>query len=128
MVMRNSKIILGLALVFLLGLVGPVSGQAAKTFTGKITEISKGTELDLTKHGSFYTVRLEEYSKITFHLSPEDAVRFGVIDATGTSGVLTPKKSKGMGWKVKITCDPNKTGPVEAPSYKVTSLERLDNQ
>jgi len=126
MVMRNSKIILGLALVFLLGVVGPVSGQATKTFTGKITEIAKGTELDIAKTDVFYTLRLEEYPKIRFRLSPQDAVRFGVVDATGTSGVLTPKKSKGLGWKVKMTCDANKTGPLDAPSYKVISLERLE--
>lgn len=127
MVRRRSKIILGLALVFLLAAAGPVSGQATKTFTGKITEISKGSELDIAKTDIFYTLRLEEFPKIHFRLTPQDAVKFGVIDATGTSGVLTPKKSKGLGWKVKITCDPNKTGPLEAPSYKVISLERLEH-
>jgi len=125
---RKNKIILGLALVFLLGVVGPVSGQATKTFTGKISEIAKGTELDIAKTDVFYTLRLEEYPKIRFRLTPQDAVRFGVVDATGTSGVLTPKKSKGLGWKVEIACDPNKTGPLDAPSYKVISLKRLDNQ
>ena len=127
MVMRHSKIILGLALVFLLGVVGPVAGQATKIFTGKISEIAKGSELDIAKTDVFYTLRLEEYPKIRFRLTPQDAVRFGVVDATGTSGVLTPKKSKGLGWKVKITCDANKTGPLDAPSYKVTSVERLDS-
>lgn len=125
--MRHSKIILGLALVFLLGVVGPVSGQTTKTFTGKITEIAKGSELDIAKTDIFYTLRLEEYPKIHFRLTPQDAVRFGVVDATGTSGVLTPRKSKGLGWKVKITCNPNKTGPIDAPSYKVISLEKLEN-
>ncbi len=63
--------------------MGPVSGQATKTFTGKISEIAKGTELDIAKTDIFYTVRLEEYPKIRFRLTPEDAVRFGVIDAYG---------------------------------------------
>ncbi len=53
MVRRNNKIILGLALVFLLGVVGPVAGQTTKTFTGKISEIAKGSELDIAKHGDF---------------------------------------------------------------------------
>jgi len=128
MVMRNSKIILGLALVFLLGVVGPVSGQATKTFAGKISEIAKGTELDINKKDTFYTLRLEEHPKISFRLSPEDAVRFGVVDATGTTGVLTPKKTKGLGWQVKLNCDPNKTGPLDAPVYKVISLQRLDDR
>lgn len=123
----NSKIFLGLALVFLLGVVGPVSGQATKTFTGKITEIAKGTELDIAKTDIFYTLRLEEFPKTHFRISPQDAVRFGVVDASGTSGILTPNKSKGLGWKVKITCDANKTGPPDAPSFKVISLERLAN-
>lgn len=125
---HKGKIVLGLALIFLVAMVGPGLGQATKTFTGKITEIAKGTELDLAKHGSFYTVRLEEYPKIAFRLSPEEAVRFGLIDPTGTTGVLTPKKTKGLGWKVKLNCDPNKTGPVDAPVYKVLSLVRLGGQ
>ena len=127
MVMRDSKIILGLALIFLLGIVGPVAGQATKTFTGKITEIAKGSELDIAKTDTFYIVKLEEYTKIKFRLTPEDAVKFGVVDATGTSGVLTPKKSKGMGWKVKLTCNAINLGDTKVPVYKVTSLEKLDN-
>lgn len=123
--LRTGKIILGLALIFLLGVVGPVAAQTTKTFTGKISEIAKGTELDIAKTGSFYTLRLEEFPKIHFRISPEDAVRFGVVDATGTTGILTPNKTKGLGWQVKVTCDANKTGPVDAPSYKVISLKRL---
>jgi len=123
--MRRGKIILGLTLVFLMALVGAAAGQVTKTFTGTISEIAKGTELDVGQRGIFYVVRLEEHPKIHFRLSPEDAVRFGVIDATGTTGVLTPKKSKGLGWKVSLDCDPNKTGPLDAPSYKVISLKRL---
>jgi hypothetical protein len=123
--MRHGKIILGLTLVLLMVLVGAAAGQVTKTFTGKISEIAMGTELDVGQRGSFYVVRLEEHPKIHFRLSPEDAVRFGVIDATGTSGVLTPKKSTGLGWRVSLDCDPNKTGPIDAPSYKVISLKRL---
>jgi hypothetical protein len=124
---RKNKIILGLALVFLLGAVGPVSGQATKTFTGKISEIAKGSELDLNKRDVFYIVKLEEYPKIKFRLIPEDAVKFGVIEKSGPTGVVTPKMSKGMGWKVKLTCNSTNFGDLQAPVYKVTSLERLDN-
>jgi hypothetical protein len=127
MVRRHSKIILGLALVFLLGAVGPVSGQATKTFTGKISEIAKGSELDLNKKDSFYVIKLEEYPKIKFRLTPEDAVRFGVIEKSGPTGLVTPKMSKGMGWKVKLTCNPTNYGDLQITVYKVTSLERLDN-
>jgi hypothetical protein len=127
MATRNGKIILGLALIFLLGVVGPVSGQATKTFTGKITEIAKGSELNIAKTDVFYMVKLEEHAKIRFRLTPEDAVKFGVVDATGTSGVLTPKKSTGMGWKVKLTCNAINLGDSKVPVYKITSLERLEN-
>ncbi len=127
MAIRNSKIFLGLVLVFLLGVVGPVAGQTTKTFTGKIVEIAKGTELDIAKTEVFYLVKLEEHPKIKFRLTPEDAARFGVIDKAGPTGVVTPKMSKGLGWKVKLTCNANKFGELNAPVYKVVSVERLEN-
>ena len=126
MATRNGKIILGLTLVLLMAGVGPAFAQATKTFTGKITEIAKGTELDINKKDIFYIVRLDEYPNIQFRLSLEDAMRFGVIGPTGATAVLSPKMSKGLGWKVKLTCDANKAGSVKAPIYKVISLVRLD--
>jgi len=99
-------------------------GPATQTFTGKITEIAKGTELGLNKSGSFYTILLEEYPNIHFHVSPQDAVAFGVVEPGGTM-VLTPKHIKGLGWKVKLTCDGEKAGSLKAPVYKVKNLERL---
>ena len=126
MVTRNGKIILGLALVLLMAGGEPAFAQATKTFTGKITEIAKGTELDIDRKGTFYIVRLDEYPDIEFRLSHEDAVRFGVIEAAGPTVVLSPKMSKGLGWKVKLTCDANKSGPLKTPVYKVISLKRLD--
>ncbi len=125
--MRNNKIILGLALVFLLGVVGPVAGQTTKTFTGKISEIAKGSELDIGKTDIFYIVKLEEYTKIKFRLTPEDAVKFGVIEKAGLTGVVTPKMGTGMGWKVKLTCNATNLGDYKVPVYKVTALERLDH-
>ncbi len=127
MVIRNSKMILGLVLVFLLGVGGPVAGQTTKTFTGKINAIDKGTELDIAKTAVFYTIRLEEHPKIKFRLTPEDAVKFGIIDSAGPTGVVTPKMSKGLGWKVKLTCDASSFGELKAPTYKVISVERLEN-
>lgn len=127
MVIRKIKIILVLVLVLLLVDLGTIFGQASKTFTGKISEIAKGTELDIAKRDTFYTLRLEEYPRIQFRLSPEDAVKFGVIETTGTSGVLTPRMSKGMGWEVKLNCDPKNLGENKAPVYKVTALTRLSD-
>ena len=126
MATRNGKIVLGLTLVLLMAGVGAVFAQATKTFTGKITEIAKGTELGASKRDIFYTVRLDEHPNIQFRLSLEDAKRFEVIGPTGATAVLSPKMSTGLGWKVKLTCDANKTGPLKSPIYKVISLERLD--
>jgi len=123
----NGKIILGLALVFLIACAVPGFAQATKTFTGKITEIAKGTELALGKKDNFYALRLDEYPNTKFRLSTEDAVRFGVIKDAGPTGVITPRHSKGLGWKVRLTCDPNNLGQIKTPVYKVTSLVRLDD-
>jgi hypothetical protein len=127
MISRRSKVLPGLGLVLLIAWVGAVHGQATKNFTGKITEISKGTELGLNKKEIFYTLRLDDYPKLQFHLSPEDAVRFGVIEGAGPMEVVTPKKSKGLGWKVKLICDGKSFGPLKAPFYKVISLEKLSD-
>jgi hypothetical protein len=125
MAIRNGKFILVLVLVLLITGVGPAFAQTTKTFTGKIKEIAKGTDLGLGKKDTFYTLRLEEYPNIQFRLLPEDAVRFGVIEPGGSTAVLSPKMSKGLGWKVKLTSDPDKTGSLKTPVYKVISLERL---
>jgi len=127
MALRNGKIILSMALAFLLAGSGPVFGQSTKTFTGKISEIARGTELDVDRHGDFYILRLEEYPLVSFRLSPEDAVKFGVIDPTGTTGLLTPKMSKGLGWRVKLTCEARYIGRSESRTYLVLALERLEN-
>ena len=102
----------------------PQQGPATDTFTGKITEIAKGMELDVDRHGSFYTLRLNEYPNTQFRLSQQDAVDFGVIDA-GMTAVLTPKHMKGLGWKVKLTCDGKNLGSLKTPVYKVKNLVRL---
>ncbi len=127
MAKRKSTIILGLLLVFLLAMSGPAAAQVTKTFTGKITEIARGSELDIDKHEVFYVIKLEEYPKIKFRLTPEEATKFGVIEAAGPTAVVTPKMSKGLGWKVKLTCNATNLGDHQVPVYKVTALERLEN-
>jgi hypothetical protein len=126
MLARNDKIILGLALVLLMAGIGPGFAQATKTFTGKITEIAKGTELDVDRRDIYYIVRLDEYPDIQFRLSPEDAVRFGVISAVGPTAILSPKMSKGLGWKVKLTCGASTPRSLKAPVFRVISLVKLD--
>jgi hypothetical protein len=125
LVTRKSKLILGLVLVLLLVDLGPIFGQASKVFTGTITEIAKGTELDIAKRGTFYILRLDEYARAQFRLSSEDAVRYGLIVKAGPTGIVTPKMSKGIGWKVKLTCDPAYAGDLKTPTYRVTSLVKL---
>ena len=125
--MHRNKALLGLGLVLVIAWAGAAHGQVTKSFTGKITEIARGTQLDVGKKDTFYMLRLEDYPKIEFRLASEDAVRFGVIEAAGLTQVVTPKMSKGLGWKVKLDCDANKTGALKAPVYKVISLERLND-
>ena len=130
MALRQGKIILSMTLVLLLAGGVPVFGQATRTFTGKITEIAQrtgGTEFDVGRHRNFYILHLEEYPETGFRLSPEDAVRFGVIDPTGITGLLTPKKSKGLGWKVKLTCEGQSIWDSQPPTYRVPDVERLEN-
>ena len=45
-------------------------GRPARPFTGKITEIARGTQLDLGKKDTFYILRLDDYPKIEFRLAP----------------------------------------------------------
>ncbi len=124
---RKVKIIIALVLVLLFVDLGPTQPQVTKSFTGKITEIAQGKELDIAKHGVFIIVRLAEYPKISFRMTMEDAEKFGIIEAGGITGVLTPKKAKGMGWKVKMTCDAQKYGDIDNPTYKVISVMRLSD-
>jgi hypothetical protein len=125
--MHHSKALLGLWMVLVIAWAGAAHGQASKPFTGKITEIARGTQLEIGKKDTFYILRLEDYPKIEFRLASEDAVRFGVIEAAGPTEVVTPKKSKGLGWRVKLICDGKNLGLVKAPIYKVISLERLND-
>ncbi len=127
MTINKGKLTFLMVLVLWLALAGPLAGQTTKTFTGKITEIARGTELDIAKHDVFYVIKLEEYPKIKFRMTPEEAVKFGVIEQAGPTGLVTPKMSKGMGWKVKLTCNATNLGDFNVPVYRVTSLERLEN-
>jgi hypothetical protein len=122
---RRNKALLGLGLILGIAWAGAVHGQATKSFTGKITEITRGTELDVGKKDTFYTLRLEDYPNTEFRLASEDALRFGIVAPGGLGQVVTSKMSKGVGWKVKLTCDAHKTGSFKLPVYRVISLVRL---
>ena len=81
--MHRNKALLGLGLVLVMAWAGAAHGQASKPFTGKITEIARGTQLDIGKKDNFYILRLDDYPKIEFRLASEDAVRFGVMRLRG---------------------------------------------
>ena len=129
------KLIIGLALVLLLVEVGPTLGQygqptvaqATKTFTGKIAEIAMGAELDVAKYARYYIVRLKEYPNIQFRFTPEDAERYGLVARGGPTAVVIPRMSKGIGWRVKLTCNPLYAGDIKNPTYLVTGLEKLED-
>jgi len=110
---------------FILAGVLAASGAPA-VFTGKVQDIRKAAALGLGKKETFYTMKLDSEPRSEFHLSEEDAVHYGLIDPAGPSMVVTPKMKKGLGWKVRVTCD-DPTGSLSAPVYRVKTLERLDN-
>jgi hypothetical protein len=111
---------------FLAGALASSGAPAIATFSGKIQDIRKATALGLGKRGTFYTIKLDSEPKYDFRLSDDDAVHYGLVDAAGPSMVVTPKMKKGLGWKVRLTCD-DLSGPFSAPVYRVRSLKRLDN-
>jgi hypothetical protein len=124
--MRSGKIIPGLMLAILLAAAGAASGKATIIiFTGKVQEIRAATELDIGKTEKFIIVKLDSPPKAEFRLTTAEAARYGLIDPTGPSQIITPKKAKGLGWKVKLTCDNEPTGPLDSPVYRVKSLERI---
>jgi hypothetical protein len=123
----SRKTIVTTLLLLAFCLAGALASYGAPTtFTGKIQEIRMATALGPGKRGTFYTIKLDNQPRPEFHLSEDDAVHYGLVAAAGLSMVVTPKMKKGLGWKVRLTCD-GPTGPLSAPVYRVRSLRRLDN-
>ena len=123
----RGRIIPALLLAILLAWVGAASGQATVYFRGKITEISKAMAMGLGKTGTFFIIKLDSKPKLDFRISQEDAVKFGLIEATGSAAVLTPKQLKGVGWQVKLTCSKEEQTFGIAPIYWVRSVERMND-
>ena len=121
------KAILTTLFLLAFGLAGVLASYGAPAiFTGKIQDIRKATTLGPGKRGTFYIIKLDNQPKAEFRLSEDEAVHYGLVAAAGPSTVVTPKMKKGLGWKVKLTCD-NPSGPLSAPVYQIRSLERLEN-
>ncbi len=125
--MKQSKIILSSVLTLVLFWVAAAAGQGLAYYKGKITEISKATQLGLGEKGTFFTIRIDTKPKMDFRLSREDAVKYGLIEAGGGSEVLTPKQMKGLGWNVRITVEKESRGLQGNPVYHVKDVERMSD-
>ena len=113
-----------MVLVLLLVDLGPIFGQASKIFTGKITEIAKGTELDIAKHGTFYILRLDEYAKVQFRLTSEDAVSYRADREGGADGGSDPQDEQGYGLAGETDLQPELCRrSIKAPIYRVISVK-----
>jgi hypothetical protein len=130
MAIMLKKVIL---LIVALGVVAMLAGTVPAaleqttglTFVGKIEEISiKTTMTPVGGMEKFLAIKLDSKPKMDFRVPIKDAAHYGLIDTDHLSAVLTPGKIKGLGWKVRLTC--NKQSTMNDPNYLVTNLQRLD--
>ena len=126
MAIMLKKVIIFLMLLSIPGMVLAASEQTTGlTFVGKIEEIaSKTTTGPVGAMDRYLAIKLDSKPKLDFRVTNMDAASFGLIDTAQPSAVLTPGKIKGLGWKVRLTCDKKTT--MNEPFYLVTKLERLD--
>jgi hypothetical protein len=122
-----GKIIITLVLAFCLAGFIASAALASITFKGKIDEIRKANALGLGEHEIYFVIKLDSEPYKQFRMPTSDALSYGIIDQVGNSQIVTPKQSKGLGWKVKLECDPDPTGSLSRPVYRVKDLERLDD-
>jgi len=126
MAMMLKKVIL-----FFIVLSIPMMGLAAAekttglTFVGKIEEIAIKNVISPTGPMEKYlSIKLDSKPKLDFQVTAAEASRYGLIDTDHASAILTPSKIKGLGWKVRLTCD--KKFKITGETYIVTNVERLD--
>jgi hypothetical protein len=123
---RAKIITVVLVAVCLTGIMA-AAALASVTFKGKIDEIRKANAMGLGDREVFFVIKLNSEPYKLFRMTPNDAVSYGIIDQVGNSQIVTPKQAKGLGWKVKLECDPNPEGALNRPVYRVKDLERLDD-
>jgi len=121
-----KKVILILMLLCIPAMVLAASEQTTGlTFVGKIEEIATKTTMSpVGGMEKYLAIKLDSKPKLDFRVTYRDAASFGLIDTDHPSAVLVPGKIKGLGWKVRLTCDKKTT--MSDPIYMVTNLERLD--
>lgn len=103
--------------------------QDKVTFEGKIEEIAVRTTISPVGQGRTeknLAIKLDSKPNLDISVSARDAVKFGLIDTEQPSAVLAPGRIKGVGWKVRLTCDKKTNMSLADPFYIVTKLERLD--
>jgi hypothetical protein len=119
--------ILSLCMVTMLAgtVLAALEQTSGLTFVGKIEELAiKTTMTPVGGMEKFLAIKLDSKPKMDFRVSLKDAASYGLIDRDHLSTVLTPDKIKGLGWKVRLTCDKKST--MSDPNYLVTNLKRLD--
>jgi hypothetical protein len=120
-----KKIVLLLVLLFVVMVLSGAEQTTGLIFEGKIQEISSKTTLTPTSKENFLVIKLDSKPNVEFRLTAADGARFGLIETKGPSPIITPGRVKGLGWKVRLTCD-KQTFAFSNPIYMVTNLERLD--
>ncbi|MBI4642504.1 MAG: hypothetical protein HY790_01190 [Deltaproteobacteria bacterium] len=114
-----------LLLLFAFTALAGAAQDTGLTFVGKIEEIAIKTSMGpMGGMEKNLAIKLDSKPKLDIRVTTRDASRFGLIDTDQPSAVLTPGKIKGLGWKVRLTCDKKTT--MSEPFYMVTNLERLD--
>lgn len=121
-----KKIILLLVLLWPLTVPAAAQQSTGLIFEGKIEEIASKTALTVAGATEKYlALKLDSKPKLDIRITARDAARFGLIDTAEPPAVIPPGRIKGLGWKVKLTCDKKPVFGGE-PIYLVTNLERLD--
>jgi hypothetical protein len=120
------KKIIPLIILFMAVTVIAAGAQEKATFTGKIEEIAiKTTMTPVGAMEKSLVIKLDSQPKKDIRTTAADAARFGLIDTDQPGSVLKPGQVKGVGWKVRLTCEKKSTFGGE-PTYQVINLEKLD--
>jgi hypothetical protein len=125
--MLKKVLFLGV-LICLVPVLAGAASERGLTFVGKIEEIAIKSTISPVGMGpgeKSLVIKLDSKPKIDFRITNKDAARYGLIDTSRTSAVLLPGQVKGVGWKVRLTCNKEERLGGE-PTYLVTKLERLD--
>ncbi len=120
-----KKIILLLLLLWPLTVPALAQQNTGLIFVGKIEEIASKTTMTVGATEKYLALKLDSKPKLDIRITARVAAKFGLIDTAEPPAVIPPSRVKGLGWKVKLTCDKIVSFGGE-PIYLVTNLERLD--